>query len=138
MKVTPDHISEYYNGNEIGRYGRDLHSEQMSQVFVWYHDGFRNADEPAWAMDEDVEFKIGISVKTILVAHPKSKTLYAVDRKEMCERKVTIDEREQFYITASDDFVTEIGDPNDVLNGHLWVESGNQIDEGYHKAQNEA
>jgi hypothetical protein len=133
MRVTPNGASEYHNGNEVGRYGRS----GGDAVFVWYHDGLRSYSEPAWAMDTDVEWKISISVDTILVADAQA-GLYAIDRDAFAESIETLDGREQCIASASDDFVTALGDPNDHLNGGLWIESGNQIDEGYHKRANEA
>lgn len=135
MRVTPTGQSIYHDGNEVGRYGRD-HSANET-YFIQYHDGLRSIDEPAWAMDTDVEWKISISVNTILVADAED-GLYAIERGAFTENVITIDGREQCLARASDDFVTYIGDPNDHLRGHLWIESGNQVDEGYHKRANEA
>lgn len=135
MRVTPNGASEYHKGNDVGRYGRDFDAQE--RVFVWYHDGLRKTDEPAWAMDTDVEWKISVSVDTILVADA-SAGLFAIDREAFTENLVEIDGREQCVAHASDDFVTALGDPNDYLRGSLWIESGNQVDEGYHKQANEA
>ena len=133
MRVTPNGSSEYHNGNEVGRYGRG----DDGAVFVWYHDGLRSESEPAWAMDTDVEWKVSVSVDTILVADAED-GLYAIDREAFAESVETLDDREQCIARASDEFVTYVGDPNDHLRGHLWIESGNQVDEGYHKRANEA
>lgn len=135
MRVTPNGNSEYHEGNEVGRYGRDIGAGEF--VFVWYHDGLRSIDEPAWAMDPDVEWKISISADSILVADANN-GLYAIDRSEFTENTVVLDGREQYIARASDEHVEYLGDPNDHLQGHLWIESGNQVDEGYHKKNNEA
>jgi hypothetical protein len=135
MRVTPTGRSEYHDGNEIGRYGRDITAGVSA--FVWYHDGLRSVDEPAWAMDKDVEFKISVSVDTILVADSND-GLYAIDADEFTNHTIVLDGREQYVARASDEHVEYLGDPNDHLQGHLWIESGNQVDEGYHKQKNEA
>jgi len=136
MQVSPNHMSEYHNGNHIGRYGRTLNSSQA--MFVWYHDGIPSSDEKMWAMDTHVEFKISVSVDVILVADGDSHTVWSIDRDKFVENSKEIDGREQYVAKASDPFVRKVGDPTDVLNGNLWIESGNQIDEGYHVQQNEA
>lgn len=133
MRVTPNGASEYHDGNEVGRYGRS----DDGAVFVWYHDGLRSYSEPAWAMDTDVEWKISISVDVILVADAKA-GLFAIDREAFAESIEELDGREQCIARASDEFVHRVGDPNDHLQDHLWIESGNQVDEGYHKRANEA
>jgi hypothetical protein len=135
MRVVPNGNSEYHNGNEVLRYGRDIAENSLHAV--WYHDGLRCIDEPAWAMDPDVEWKVSVSADTILVADANN-GLYAIDTGEFTEHTVTLDGREQYVARASDDHVTYLGDPNDHLQGHLWIESGNQVDEGYHKQANEA
>lgn len=89
-------------------------------------------------MDTDVEFKISVSVDIILVADATEHAVYAIDREAFTENTTTLDGREQYVASASDPHVRKLGEPNDVLNGNLWIESGNQVDEGYHKAQNEA
>lgn len=88
-------------------------------------------------MDPDVEWKISISCDSILVADANN-GLYAIDRDEFTENTVVLDGREQYIARASDEHVEYLGDPNDHLQGHLWIESGNQVDEGYHKKANEA
>lgn len=133
MRVSPSGNSEYHHGNEVGRYGRDISAGVLA--FVWYHDGVRSIDEPAWAMDPDVEWKISVSADVILVADAHN-GLYAIDRDEFTNHTITLDGREQYVARASDDHVTYVGDPNDHLRGHLWIESGNRVDEGYHKKQN--
>lgn len=134
MRVTPTGRSEYHEGNEVGRYGQDISANQ--QYFCWYHDGLRSFEEPAWAMDKDVEAKIGIQVDTILVADAHN-GLYAVERDAFRDHTITLDGREQFVARASDGFVTRLtGDHGDILGGHLWIPSGNKVDEGYHKKQN--
>lgn len=138
MRITPTNQSEYQEGNEVGRYGRNLEATDRGSVFVWYHDGLRSLDEPAWAMDPDLEFKISVSVDVILVADATEHAVYSIDRDAFTEEKEQFDGNGQFIAKASDPFVRKIGDPNDVLNGHLWIESGNQVDEGYHKRRGEA
>lgn len=133
MRVTPSGASEYHEGNEVGRYGRDLGAHE--RVFVWYHSGLRKYDEPAWAMDTDVAFKISISVDTFLVASQDG--LYAVARDAFEDSVETIDGRDQYVARASDGFVTRVGEPSEHLQGSLWVESGNEVDEGYHQRRNE-
>ena len=135
MRVTPTEQSIFHDGNEIGRYGREIDANEV--YLVHYHDGLRSESEPAWAMDTDVEWKVSVSVDTILVADAED-GLYAIDREAFAESVETLDDREQCIARASDEFVTYVGDPNDHLRGHLWIESGNQVDEGYHKRANEA
>jgi len=88
-------------------------------------------------MDKDVEFKISVSTDIILVADANS-GLYAIDADEFTDHTIVLDGREQYVARASDEHVEALGDPNDHLQGHLWIESGNQVDEGYHKQKNEA
>jgi hypothetical protein len=133
MRVTPTGASEYHNGGEIGRYGRDGDAETY---FVWYHNGLRRADTPKWAMDTDVEWKISISVDTILVAD-ENNGLYAIDRDAFVENVQEMDGREQYVISADDDGVDYYGDPNDYLRGNLWVTCDNGHG-GYHKDKNES
>jgi len=135
MRVTPSGASEYHEGNEVGRYGRDLGAQE--RVFVWYHDGLRSIEEPAWAMDTDVEWKISVSVDTLLVADATN-GLYAIDRDGFQNSTIELDGREQYVARESDEFVEHLGDPDDHLQGHLWIESGNEVDEGYHKERGEA
>lgn len=134
MRVTPTGRSEYHNGNEVLRYGQDISARE--QYAVWYHDGLRCEDEPAWAMDPDVESKISIQVDTILVADAHN-GLYAVSRDSFREHTITLDGREQYVARASDGFVTRLtGDHGDILGGHLWIPSGDKVDEGYHQKKN--
>lgn len=153
MRVTPTGQSEYHEGNEVLRYGRDISAGQT--YAVWYHDGLRKYDEPAWAMSTDVAWKISVSADAILVACQDG--LYAIefesspedsqnDSSRSANREVDafresvedLDGEEQLVARASDDFVRHVGDPNDHLQGHLWIESGNQVDEGYHQEKNHA
>lgn len=135
MHVSPTGASEYHDGNEVGRYGRALGSNEI--VFVQYHDGIAGMDEPAWAMDTDVEWKISISVDTILVADANDNGLYIIDREAFTKNQVEIAGRGQYVARASDDFVTYVGDPDDHLRGNLWVTAANGHG-GYHKDKNEA
>lgn len=86
-------------------------------------------------MDPDVEWKISISADSILVADANN-GLYAIDRDEFTEHTIELDGREQYIARASDEHVEFLGDPNDHLNGHLWIESGNQKDTHYHQKAN--
>jgi hypothetical protein len=88
-------------------------------------------------MDTDVEWKLSVSVDTILVADA-SAGLYAIDRDAFTDNVQRIDGRDQCVARVDSPFVTMIGDPNGHLRGDLWIESGNQVDEGYHKRKNEA
>lgn len=133
MRVSPNGNSVYHEGNEVGRYGRDISAGEF--VFVWYHDGI--GKEPLWGMDTDVEWKISVSVDTILVADAKN-GLYAIPRDAMTSQQRTLDGREQYIISDEHDAVKRLGDPKDHLQGRLWIESGNQVDEGYHQRQNHA
>jgi len=133
MRVTANGMSEYHNGNEVGRCGRD---ENRDAVFVHYHDGLRKFDEPAWMMDTDVEWKVSVSVDTILVADNEN-GLYAVDREAFKDNTVEHDGRTQHIARASDDFVTPLGDLEDHLQGGLWITPENAHG-GYHKAKNES
>jgi len=134
MRVTPTGRSEYHNGNEVLRYGQDISAREI--YATWYHDGLRSFDEPAWAMDPDVEQKISIQVDTILVADAHN-GLWAIDRDEFVENTIVLDGREQYVARASDDYVHKVTDDHgSVLRGHLWIPSGDKVDEGYHKKQN--
>jgi hypothetical protein len=135
MRVTPTGQSEYHDGHEVLRYGRVISENET--LAVWYHSGLYEANEPAWAMDTDVEWQISVSVDTILVCSDEC-TLYAIDRDAFSENVRELGGKRQCIARASDPFVSEVGDPNDHLRGELWIESGNQVDEGYHKRANEA
>lgn len=136
MRVSPTGQSEFHNGNEIGRYGR---MSNDAATFVWYHCGLRRANEPSWAMDTDVEWKISISVDTILVVATggDEATVYAIDRDAFAKSVEKIDGREQCVARASDDFVTEVGGADKHLRGSLWITCDNAHG-GYHKDANEA
>lgn len=134
MRVTPTGQSEYHEGNEVGRYGLDLRAHKT--VFIHYHDGLRCVSEPAWAMDSGVEWKISVSVETILVADSDD-GLYAIDRDAFRDSTITIDGRQQYLARAGDAFVAHLGDPSDHLRGHLWITPENAHG-GYHKDKNEA
>lgn len=134
MRITPNGNSEYYNGGEIGRYGRDITGKTLA--FVWYHDGICAAETPSWAMDTDAEWLISVSTDMLLVADANN-GLYAIDRDEFAENVREIDGREQCVARADDDFVTYIGDPDDHLRGNLWVTAENGHG-GYHVDANEA
>lgn len=134
MRVTPTGQSLYKDGNEVGRYARDIGANRS--YFVHYHDGLDG--QAAWALESDVEERISVSVDTILVADHK-RGLYAVDRDVLRSRERYIDGRPHVVAQASDDGVSHLGDDlSGMLRGFLWIESGNQIDEGYHKQKNEA
>lgn len=135
MRVLPTGQAEYHNGNEVGRYGRDFNAG--ISTFVWYHGGISGSSEPTWAMDTDVHYELSVSIDTILVAD-ENHGLYAIDADRFTERTVVMDGREQYIASASDDYVERVGHPRDHLFKHLWIESGNQVNEGYHKAKNEA
>lgn len=135
MRVTPNGMSEYKDDNEVLRYGRDTESGEV--VATWYHSGVRNNDEPVWAMDTDVAWKVSVSVDTILVPHAEH-GLFAIDRDEFTERATTLDGRDQYVARASDDFVTKVSDdPDECLRGSLWVTAENGHG-GYHKDKNES
>lgn len=139
MQVAPQHRSEYHEGNEIGRYGRDIDASGGRVVFIWYHDGIRSRDKATWAMDVDVEFKISISVDTILVADATQHAVYAIKRDMFTGHTEVLGGRKQYVACATDDHVRQVSrDPNDILSGHLWIESGNCVDVGYHQKRNEA
>ena len=130
MRVTPTGASEYHNGNEVLRYGRDI--SQGVLVACWYHDGI--GDEPMWGMDTDVEWKISMSVDTILVADANN-GLYAIDREALTEHTRTLDGREQHVVSEMNDGVEYIGDPNKHLQGYLWITPENAHG-GYHQDKN--
>lgn len=131
MRVSPTGQSEYHNGNEVLRYGRDG-SETYA---IWYHSGI--GGEAVWAMDTEVEWKISVSVDTILVADANN-GLYAIERGPFSEHTRVLDGREQCIVTEDHEAVTYVGDPNDHLRGKLWIESGNQKDTHYHQKANHA
>ena len=133
MHIVPTGQSEFHNGHEVGRYGRD--TDTGDTVFIWYHSGLRGNDQPTWAMETDVEWKISISVDTIFVVDDEQ-GLFAIDRNGLTydENKLTINSTEQYLVQADDVFVKDIPlDPSDVLTGCLWIESGNEVDENYHQ-----
>lgn len=134
MRVSPTGRSIFHDGNEVGRYGRDISAGEL--YFIQYHDGLRSIEEPAWAMDTDVEWKISVSVDTILVADSED-GLYAIDRDGFQNSTIELDGREQYVARASVEFVEHLGDPNDHLQGHLWITPENAHG-GYHKAKNES
>lgn len=131
MRVRPTGQSEYHNGNEVLRYGRDI--SRNTNVAVWYHDGIRGTDEPTWAMDTEVEFKISVSVDLILVADQQRNELFAIDASEFSHHTDELGGREQYVARASDEHVRSLGDPSAHLQGNLWIESGNEVDENYHQ-----
>lgn len=132
MKLTPTGQSEYYDGNQIGRYAR----EGTETYFVVYNDGV-GCSPPMWAMDIDVEFKVSISVDVFLIADSRN-GLYRVPRDALTSQKRMMGGREQYVITATHEAVDCLGDPNDHLRRQLWIESGNEVDEGYHKRRGES
>lgn len=91
-------------------------------------------------MEQDVEWKISISVNTIFVADARAHAVYAIDRVAFSDQEtVVVNDKDQFIASESSQFVRKVtDDPYDILHGHLWVESGNEVDVGYHKQQNEA
>lgn len=138
MHCTPTGQSLYHEGNQVGRYGLDMDTHDT--VFVWYHSGLRGNDQPTWAMETDVEWKISISVDTLLVVD-NEEGLFAIDRNGMThdERLLTIDGQEQYLVQASDHCVKSLPqEPTDVLKGKLWIESGRQKDTHYHQKAGEA
>jgi hypothetical protein len=136
MRVTPTGQSIYMDGNEAIRYGRDI--SQNATYAVWYHHGLRKYDEPAWAMGQDLADRLSVSVDYVLVVDQRTTTLYMVDKYDLLESIEEIDGVEQHVAKASDAFVVDVGDPNEHLNGNLYIESGNEVDEGYHNRKNEA
>jgi len=138
MHITPTGQSLYHEGNQVGRYGLDMDTNET--VFIWYHSGLRGNDEPTWSMETDVEWKISVSVDTIFVVDDEA-GLFAIDRKALSydENIIEIDGRTQYLAQASSHFVKSLPqDPTEVLSGNLWIESGNEVDEGYHKEAGEA
>lgn len=132
MRVSPYGASEYHDGNEVGRYGRDHVAKE--RVFVWYHSGIGN--KALWGMDTDIEYRISPSVDTILVADPNN-GLHAIPRDVLTDQQRTLDGREQYVISSEHEAVMHLGDPDDHLQGHLWVTADNGHG-GYHKDKNEA
>ena len=152
MRVSPIGASEYHNGNEVGRYGRDISANRT--CFIWYHSGLRSIEEPAWAMDINVGHKISVSCESILVVSADS-GLYAIDRGKFIapsgataesaskeadtfeENTIVLDGREQYVARASDDYVEYFGEPSNHLQGRLWI-TPESAHGGYHKDKNEA
>lgn len=132
MNVMPTGGRVVYNGNEVARYGRDFQTNEC--VAVWYHSGI--GGEPMWAMDTDVEWKISVSVDTILV-NDDNNGLFAIDRDEFTESTRMIDNREQYIASAHASYVTDMGDPQEHLNGDLYMDCDNSHP-GYHVDKNEA
>ena len=134
MRVSPTGAGEYKDGNQVGQYGRNSHNNWL---FCWYHCGLESADEPAFAMETDVEAKISVSVDTILVANTDH-GLFSIDRDGLTSRLMEVDGREQYVVRASDEYVSKIDDdPDNHLRGHLWVTPENAHG-GYHQDKNEA
>ncbi|WP_226041202.1 hypothetical protein [Natrinema sp. DC36] len=139
MNIVTNGVSVYHEGNQIGRCARDLHASGRKGVFVWYNEGLRRARKGKWTMDVSVEKKISVSIKTILVADASRHAVYAIDREEFVKSSTTKGRRKQYVAKESDDFVEKVSDnPNDILNGNLWIESGNRPDTHYHVKANEA
>jgi hypothetical protein len=130
MEVTPTGQSEYYEGNQIGRYGRD----GSETYFIVYNDGI--GGEPMWAMDMEVEFKISVSVDTFLIADHEN-GLYKVPRDALTSQKRVLGGREQYVVTGTHDAVEYLGDPDDHLRRQLWI-TPSYAHGGYHKARNES
>jgi hypothetical protein len=130
MHVVPTGQSEYHDGSEVFRYGRDTDTGET--VAVWYHSGLRGNDQPTWSMQEDVEWKLSISVDTIIVVDDEQ-GMFTIDRASFIGGTTHIDGEQQYLAQAGDDFVTQIGDPTAYLYGNLWIESGNEVDENYHQ-----
>lgn len=132
MRVNYNGISERIDGREPVRYGRQSGG---NIVAVWFHHGLRKYDEPAWAMQVDLEFKISVSVDTLLVEHDGS--VYAIDRSEFSENTTVLDGEKQLLALASDDFVTELADdPSDVLGRGLYIDNADSKSGGHHKRNN--
>lgn len=136
MHVAPTHTSEYFEGAEVIRYGRD-HDANGELVAVWYCDGM--SGRAAWSMDLDMAAKIDAEVSRILIADANRQAVFETRLDALTRHTRYCGGREQYYASIEDRHVHKVADnPNTVLNGHLWIESGNQIDEGYHKQRNEA
>lgn len=135
MRVSSTGQSEYHDGHEVGRYGRDLSANKT--YLVIYHDGLHSYDEPAWGLDEEIEWKASISADTFLVAEERG--VFAIDRKAMREAGLTdFDGKQQYVPKLSDPFVRKVTDDNnDVLRGELWIDCNNAHG-SYHKMKNES
>lgn len=132
MHVTYTGQSEFVDDHEVIRYGYD--TDEAETVACWYHSGI--GDEPLWAMETDLEWKISVSVDTILVVDDNN-GLYRVPRDALTAQVRELDGREQYVISDEHDAVTPLGDPGDKLGGDLWITAENAHG-GYHKAKNEA
>jgi hypothetical protein len=130
MYVVPTGQSEFHEGGEVFRYGRD--TDTGESVVIWYHSGLRNNDQPTWGMQQAVEWKLSISVDTIMVVD-NEQGMFAIDRDAFTRETTLVDGEQQYLAQADDECVTHIGDPTDFLNGKLWIESGNEVDENYHQ-----
>jgi len=133
MQVTPTGQSEFHNGNEVGRYARDI--SNGIYAFCWYHEGI--CGDPTWAMDKDVEFKISVSVDVIIVADSINGA-FAIDRSEFTNHVEIIGGTEEYVARAEMGHVEYLGEPKQHLKGFLWIESGNEVNENYHQKKNEA
>jgi len=130
MRVTPTGQSLYYEGSQIGRYGRT----ESETYLIWYNDGI--GGEGIWCMDTEVEWKISVSIDTILVADHEN-GLYKIPREALTSQKRVMGGREQYCITETHDAVEYLGDPDDHLRRELWI-TPEYAHDGYHKAKNES
>lgn len=133
MRVVPTGRNLVHDGNQIGRYGRIVDTDEL--VFIHYHSGI--GGECLWAMDTAVEWKISVSVDRIFVVSADN-GLHTVDRDVFSDRVRTLDGREQCLISDEHGAVTKLtDDPSDCLNGCLWITNSTAHD-GYHKDKNHA
>jgi hypothetical protein len=133
MRISPTGQTVVYDGKQVGKYGRDI-SDNETYVII-YQTGIGN--EPMWGIDAAVEMKISVSVDTILIAD-EINGLHAIERETLLDHKRVLNGRKQYVVSDTNDGVHYVGEMNDHLQGSLWIESGNQIDEGYHKKRNES
>lgn len=135
MYLNPTHTSEYYGGDEIGRYGIDTKTNQT--MLVWYNEGFR--DSQAWSMDVEAERKISNKVETILAVDMEEYAVYAIDREKFCQNIQIVDYRKQHVAHVADEWVECVSQsPSKVLGGSLWYESGRDTIKNHHKESRHA
>ena len=133
MTITNTGQMLTHDGRQMLAYARDISANK--HYGVWFHDGLRMYDEPAWGMEVAAERKLSVSVDDILVTHRG--TLYHIDRDGLRERQESIGGIDNYVAKASDEYVSALGDPHEYMNDYL-VRDSDHSHGGYHKQQNES
>jgi hypothetical protein len=85
--------------------------------------------EELWALDAKAFHNINYEVDTILIADHEN-GLYKAKTENYKQR--IVDMRKQYFISD----VEYLGHPSEHLNGMLWFDSGNRVEENYHNEAN--